>query len=138
MSINSRKLYTILLICSMAGYFWLYISMSTNLTENKTVKVCLIKHVTKIPCPSCGSTRSVISLIKGEFINALWINPLGYIIAIIMILTPIWIVIDLLAQKKTLFGVYKKMETCLKKPQFAIPLICFIIMNWIWNITKGL
>lgn len=138
MSISSSKLYTILLISCMAGYIWLFISITTNLTEKKTVEVCLIKHVTNVPCPSCGSTRSVISLANGKFSDALRINPLGYVVASIMILTPIWILIDLLIKKKTLFDFYNKMETCLKKPKFAIPLIFLIIINWIWNITKEL
>jgi len=138
MSISSSKLYTILLISCMAGYVWLYISIRANLTEKKSVEVCLIKHVTNIPCPSCGSTRSVISLAKGKFSDALRINPLGYVVATIMILTPIWILIDFLIKKETLFDFYKKIETCLKKPKFAIPLIFLIIINWIWNITKEL
>ncbi len=138
MALSRSKLYTILLISCMAGYIWLYISITTNLTEKKTVEVCLIKHVTNVPCPSCGSTRSVISLANGKFSDALRINPLGYVVATIMILTPIWILIDLLIKKKTLFDFYKKTETCLKKPKFAIPLIFLIIINWIWNITKEL
>lgn len=122
----------------MAGYIWLFISMTLNLTEKKTVEVCLIKHLTNVPCPSCGSTRSVISLANGKFSDALQINPLGYVVATIMLLSPIWILIDVLFKKKTLFDFYKKMETFLKKPKFAIPLIFFIVVNWIWNIAKGL
>tara|TARA_R110002096_G_scaffold135456_6_gene287462 strand:+ start:4060 stop:4428 length:369 start_codon:yes stop_codon:yes gene_type:complete len=122
----------------MAGYIWLFISMTLNLTEKKTVEVCLIKHLTNVPCPSCGSTRSVISLANGKFSDALQINPLGYVVATIMLISPIWILIDVLFKKKTLFDFYKKMETFLKKPKFAIPLIFFIVVNWIWNIAKGL
>ena len=138
MSISSSKLYSILLISCMAGYIWLFISMTLNLTEKKTVEVCLIKHLTNVPCPSCGSTRSVISLANGKFSDALQINPLGYVVATIMLISPIWILIDVLFKKKTLFDFYKKMETFLKKPKFAIPLIFFIVVNWIWNIAKGL
>lgn len=138
MSISSSKLYTVLVISCMAGYLWLYINISINQTEIKTVEVCLIKHATNIPCPSCGSTRSVISLVKGNFSDALQINPLGYIVAIIMVLIPIWILIDIAIKKKTLFEFYQKMETYLIKPKVAIPLIGLVIINWIWNITKGL
>jgi len=125
-------------IACTVGYIWLYFGLTTNQTEKNLVDVCLIKHVTTIPCPSCGSTRSVISLTKGDFSEALRINPLGYIIAIIMFLTPIWIAIDITTKRKTLFEFYKKIETYLKRPQYGIPLILLIIINWIWNITKGL
>lgn len=138
MTINSNKLYIVLLISCLAGYIWLFISIRTNLTEAKSVDVCLIKHLTNIPCPSCGSTRSVISLAKGKFSDAMLINPFGYVVAMIMILAPIWILIDLAIKKRTLFEFYRKMETNLKNPKIAIPLIGLVIMNWIWNITKGL
>lgn len=138
MPLSRSKLYTILFISCLAGYVWLFIGIKTNLTENKSVDVCLIKHTTNIPCPSCGSTRSVISLAEGRFIDALLINPLGYLISIIMLLTPFWILTDVLTKKDTLLKFYQKTETYLKKPQFAIPLIVLVIINWIWNITKGL
>jgi len=138
MALNRNKLYSIIFIACVAGYIWLYYSVSNNYTENKSFEVCIIKHTTNIPCPSCGSTRSVISLTKGNFIEALLINPLGYIVAIIMFLNPLWIVIDIATKKKTLFEFYKKIEINLKRPQFAIPFILLVIFNWIWNITKGL
>jgi len=138
MALNRNKLYSIMFIACVAGYIWLYYSVSNNYTENKSFEVCIIKHTTNIPCPSCGSTRSVISLTKGNFIEALLINPLGYIVAIIMFLTPLWIVIDIATKKKTLFEFYKKTEINLKRPQYTIPFILLVIFNWIWNITKGL
>jgi len=122
----------------LAGYVWLYFGLTNNNTEYKSVGVCMIKHTTNIPCPSCGSTRSVISLTKGNFHEALLINPLGYILAVIMFLSPLWIFIDIITKKKTLFEFYQKIENKLKKPQYAIPLILLVIFNWIWNITKGL
>ena len=138
MSLNRNKLYTIIFIACIAGYIWLYFSLSNSQFEKNTVEVCLIKHVTNIPCPSCGSTRSVISLTKGNFIEALRINPFGYIVAIIMFLAPLWITIDIVTKRKTLFEFYQKFETYLKRPQYSIPLILVVIINWIWNITKGL
>ncbi len=125
-------------IACLAGYIWLYFNIVFSYTANKSIEVCLIKHVTNIPCPSCGSTRSVVLISKGNFIEAMLINPIGYLIASIMLLAPIWIIADTLTQKNTLFNFYKKIETYLQKPKFAIPLIFLVIINWIWNITKGL
>ncbi len=125
-----------MLIACITGYIWLYFNFNTN--EIKTDTVCFIKHATNIPCPSCGSTRSVLSLIKGDFDKALMINPLGYILVAIMLLLPIWIFIDVVLNKKTLLDFYKKSESYLQRPQYSIPLILLVIINWIWNITKGL
>lgn len=138
MTLDRKKLYLILFIACLAGYIWLYFSITKNIAENNSAEVCLIKHVTNIPCPSCGSTRSVISLTKGDFIGALNINPIGYLVAIIMLIAPIWILVDTIRNAKTLFDFYQKIEFYLKQPKIAIPLILLVIINWIWNITKGL
>lgn len=138
MALNRNKLYSMLLIACIAGYIWLFLSIATNITEPKTVEVCLIKHATNIPCPSCGSTRSIVSLTRGNFIEAFNLNPLGYLVAFIMLIAPVWIITDLIMRSKSLLNCYQKIESYLKKPKYAIPLILLVIINWIWNITKGL
>ena len=135
--INSRnKLYSILFTACVAGYIWLYYSLNT--INNGFFEGCFIKQLTNLPCPSCGSTRSIILMMKGDFFGALKINPLGYIVSFIMLSSPIWIIVDILTKKKTLFTFYLKIESFFRKPQFAIPLLVLILFNWIWNITKGL
>lgn len=138
MTIDRDKLYIILFTACIAGYIWLYFGLNPTETKNISFEVCLIKNTTNIPCPSCGSTRSIISLTKGNFAEALKINPLGYIVAAIMFSAPIWIAFDIVTKRKTLFEFYRKIETSLKKPQHAIPMVLLVIINWIWNITKGL
>lgn len=138
MQLDRNKLYSILLIACLAGYIWLYYSITSNITENTSVEVCLIKHTTSIPCPSCGSTRSIISLTKGNLVEAFGINPIGYVVAIIMLFAPVWIIADMILRNNSLFKFYQIIEHHLKKPKYAIPLILLVIINWIWNITKGL
>lgn len=133
-----NKLYVILTIACFAGYLWLYFMMSKHSVANQPLEVCFVKHLTNIPCPSCGSTRSVISLVKGNFLAALNINPIGYIIAIIMLISPVWIFFDSIFRSNSLFNFYQKMESYFKKPSYAIPFILLVMINWIWNITKGL
>ena len=138
MILDRNKLYSILFIACIAGYIWLYFSVTNEITEIKSVEVCLIKYTTNIPCPSCGTTRSMISLIKGNFIEALNLNPIGYLVTLIMLVVPIWIIADIIKSTRTLFNFYLKTETFLKKSKIAIPLIILVIINWIWNISKGL
>jgi hypothetical protein len=138
MALSRNKLYSIMFIACFAGYIWLYFGLSHEQSKDKPLEVCLVKHFTNIPCPSCGSTRSVLSLIKGNFNEAFSINPMGFLIAFIMFLSPLWIIVDVSAKRNTLFTFYQKIETYLKKPQLAIPLVLIVIINWIWNITKGL
>lgn len=37
---------------------------------------CPLHHLTGIPCAGCGSTRSTDALLHGDFLRALWFNPL--------------------------------------------------------------
>jgi hypothetical protein len=138
MALDRNKLYLIIFMACLAGYIWLYYSIIKNSTNTKSVEVCMFKQVTNIPCPSCGSTRSVISLTNGDFIGAIKINPVGYIVAAIMLVMPIWIIVDTIKRSRTLFNFYLKVETYLKQPKISIPLILLVLMNWIWSISKGL
>jgi len=133
-----NKLYSLLFTACFAGYVWLFYNVGTSGTEKSSVEVCLIKNATNIPCPSCGTTRAMISLVNGDFFEALFLNPFGYIVALIMLLAPLWIVFDLISKNNSLFIFYQKIERFLVKPKLAIPLIFLVLANWIWNISKGL
>lgn len=138
MTLDRNTLYVLLFTACLVGYIWLYFSVATYATANGMVEVCLIKSVTSIPCPSCGATRSVVSLTKGDFIGALSINPIGYIVAIIMIVAPALIIADALTGRSTLLNIYQKIDSYPHKPMYAIPLGILVMVNWIWSIAKGL
>ena len=129
------KLYIIVLVTCLAGYIWL--GLQTYLPSDK-VGLCLIKQSTNIPCPSCGTSRSILSISKGEFSKALLLNPLGYISLFIMLFSPFWIIIDWVSGRTTFFKAYQNIENQFKKPIIYIPSIILILANWIWNILKGL
>jgi cell division protein FtsW (lipid II flippase) len=97
----------------------------------------MIKRITNIPCPSCGSTRSVSALLHGDFVGAIYWNPLGLVVLAIMIVLPIWLAVDLISKKDSLLQSYKSTEKILRKKTVAIPLIILVIINWIWNIYKN-
>lgn len=138
MTMKRNKLYSLLFIACLTGYIWLIYSITSYKADIKTVEVCLIKQLTNVPCPSCGSTRSIISLTKGNFVDAIHLNPLGYIVALIMLIAPVWIITDMILVNDSLFRYYNKIENHLKRPKYSIPLILLIVINWIWNITKSL
>jgi hypothetical protein len=121
----------------MAGYGWLFVNWHRSVSSVEP-GVCLFKRITTIPCPSCGSTRSVLSVLNGDFTDALLINPFGMLIMVILILAPIWIVYDVVLRNDSLFRVYNRTELFLKQLWVAVPLILLVILNWIWNIYKGL
>ena len=133
---SKNKLYLVILIACLIGFLYLFYSI--NHSESSHLSVCIIKNAIGYPCPSCGTTRAVKILLKGDFISSLQMNPFGIIVAILMVVLPIWIVLDLITQKETFFTYYKKTEILLRTRWLAVFLIVLVILNWIWNIKKGL
>jgi hypothetical protein len=76
--------------------------------------------------------------LNGRFIESLVLNPIGIVVAIIMIIFPIWILIDIIFKKETFYFWYKKAEGTIRKPWLASILIVLVLLNWIWNIYKHL
>lgn len=138
MSISRGRLYTFLSILCLIGYLWVGLQFFEERGDQQgQFEVCIVKHITSVPCPACGSTRSVIELIKGDIGHALWLNPFGIIILLIMIITPFWLLSDVILGKSSLYKVFMKVEFLLKRPSIYIPLIAIVVANWIWNIHKG-
>jgi hypothetical protein len=97
-----------------------------------------MKHITGIPCPSCGVTRAIMLLLQGDIIASIMMNPLGLIVASIMFIAPIWLLRDVIRNKQALFETYQKTEQLFKRPQIYVPSIALVMANWIWNIAKDL
>ncbi|SEM13572.1 Protein of unknown function [bacterium A37T11] len=135
---NRYGFYVLLLSACTVGYSWLLYNFLTlnNHTHHKVI--CLFKKVTHLPCPSCGATRSLECLLHGKLTQAILINPLGLIVAFILVVAPIWVTYDLITRKSGLYHLYRRVEIQLKKPVLALPLVLLILANWVWNISKGL
>ncbi|WP_177765235.1 DUF2752 domain-containing protein [Flavobacterium sp. I3-2] len=136
--IKSRnKLYFFIFTACIFSYIWLIYNF-INIKKEAGITVCHFKNLTSLPCPSCGSTRSVLSILKGNLPEAFVINPLGFIIFLILMIIPIWILYDFVLKKESFFNFYKAFEKKMSKPKFYIPAIILLVLNWIWNINKQL
>lgn len=135
---NKLRLYSLIVSICAAGYIWLAISFKSTVAGSKDTGLCLFKKITHIPCPSCGSTRLVLLLAKGDIRESLFLNPMGILLAIIMITLPLWILYDLIKRKESLYNFYNRSEFFLKRRWVAVPAILLLLINWIWNIYKGL
>jgi len=131
-----NRLYLLFTFLLCGGYAWLAWQLTRPLAHAFTP--CVFKHATGIACPSCGTTRALESLMHGHMAQAAGINPLGYIAAAFMLVAPLWLMYDVALKKDTLYQSYKQTEAGLKKPLVAIPLILLVLLNWGWNIYKGL
>lgn len=119
----------------LAGYAWL---LHASAHPQSDLTVCLIKNATGLPCPSCGSTRSVVALAQGDWLEALRLNPLGVLIAIVLVVAPFWISLDVHTGKATLHTFTLRVEGYLQRKWVAAPAILLILLNWIWSFSKGL
>lgn len=130
------KLYILLSAACLAGYLWLYFFKVRSVVNFGDVELCLFKHFTGLPCPSCGSTRAVLQLFQGNLKEAFLFNPIGYVIFIVLLIVPIWIIFDVVSARASLFIFYQKAECFIKQKLVAISLIFIVLLNWIWNIYK--
>ena len=58
---------------------------------------CVFRGLTGMPCPTCGATRSVVHLARGEFLVSLGMNPLVSLCFVIAILVFFYSLITLIA-----------------------------------------
>ncbi|SRR5258706_4714972 len=134
MSATQFKLLLIVLLLS--GYSWLAFNWGN---ENEVHSFCLVKNLTGLPCPSCGTTRSVVLFAKGEIINALQINPLSLLAVVFFILAPCWLLYDFIKKRDSVWLTFRWIEKKIHSSfVISLSLIALITINWIWNIYKGL
>lgn len=50
------------------------------------LRPCTFRHLTGIPCPTCGTTRTALALLDFDLASALAVNPLATIVGIVFIM----------------------------------------------------
>ncbi len=134
---NRNKLYIPVLIFCLGGLFWIKFNLPES-GHTPDVTVCLFKKATSLPCPSCGSTRSVVALMDGNVKKSFLENPIGMLLMSFILLGPPWIVWDYLSGNATFMYWYERAEKFMRRRSVAIIMIGLVVANWIWNIMKGL
>ncbi len=133
---TKTRLYTIFGLLSLAGYAWLAWSA---LGHSADATVCLFKEATGIPCPSCGATRALILFSGGHLWQALLVNPLGFVLAAGLVIIPVWITLDIMRRCESFYRIYMHAEQFLIRRKWLSAAVAFVLLlNWAWNISKGL
>lgn len=123
------KLFIIIVTILGLAFFGLLLS------ERMPIPIgCPFKALTGIPCPGCGGTRALQSILRGDILNALYINPLSCLLLCFLCILPLWAFYDGYKKKDSLM---KFFHTPWPKP-YLIILFCVLVANWIWNIVKQL
>ncbi|MBI4428651.1 MAG: DUF2752 domain-containing protein [Ignavibacteriales bacterium] len=122
---------------SLAGYVWVFWTAPGSGGHHPTA--CLFKTVTEIPCPSCGTTRSIAALAVGDVQESLLINPFGLLTAFALVIVPLWILADILRKRDSFYNRYVVAERYVTQHRWVVLLAGLIIVaNWIWNISKAM
>jgi hypothetical protein len=127
-----NRLYAGLIAVGGAGVVWLVIDAVTDGSWTP----CLFKLLTGIPCPSCGSTRAVLALLRGE--DVLAYNPLGIFTFAVSSLTLAVLCRDLMTGSDSLFNYWRRAEQFVRQPSVAATGIALLASNWAWTIARGL
>ena len=77
-------------------------------------------------------------MFRGEWLSALYYNPIGVLLAVLMVVIPIWIVADLLMNSSSFLRAYRQTEAIFQRRLYAFIGIVAILINWIWNFQKYL
>jgi hypothetical protein len=133
---SRKKLYLLILCFAFAGCFWVILNHYLLNVDLHTPDVCLFRQVTGIPCPSCGTTHAVLSIMKGHFLQAMSENILGFPVALMMMVFPVWIAIDLIRRRESFYTFYLFAESILRKSWVAWPALGLLLINWGYHIIR--
>ena len=129
-----RQLYPLLLLLISCGYVWLLVC--NNSSRGVGWNGCLTRYFFHIPCPSCGTTRAVRAAFHGEWLESLCFNPLGILLAAMMVIIPFWILVDVFTGSTSLLKAYCFIERKFRTWPYALGGILALLINWIWNLLK--
>jgi hypothetical protein len=136
---KKETLYKFVLGISLVGYVWVAWNAGAVHDPHSAQTVCLVKSITGIPCPSCGTTRSVTTLLEGNIADSITINPFGVAAVSMLIVFPVWVVIDHFRKRDSFFRWYTSTERKLSGNKWIIVASVIVVTaNWWWNITKSL
>ncbi len=78
--------------------------------------VCPLLSLTDVPCPLCGATRSVVSLLRGDVVASLRFSPVGVLVVAL-------VAYALIAWRRRDISIP------------TIPIVVGLGLLWAWNVT---
>ena len=125
---HAKYLTAIILI--VGGYLALFYINTIDYCSDKTF--CAFKLITTIPCPGCGMGRATLALLHGDIIRSLSFNFLCIPFTLSILISLLWMIIDLLYKSDSFFRFIKTDI----KIEYKYLLYLLLIINWSINIIR--
>ena len=93
--------------------------------------LCMFRNITGLPCPFCGTTRSVGNILLGNFNDALNLNPLGYFSLAFLVL----LFISPSTIKSSSLYLAKKWWMLSQRNQILLT-VSLLATTWIFNLPR--
>ena len=93
--------------------------------------LCMFRNITGLPCPFCGTTRSVGNILLGNFKDALNLNPLGYFSLAFLVL----LFISPSTIKGSSLYLAKKWWSLSQRNQILLT-VSLLATTWIFNLPR--
>jgi hypothetical protein len=78
-------------------------------------------------------------LTHGDVHGSMLVNPLGVVLCPVLILLPLWLLADVMGGRDSLLRRYQSVEKLLVRHSWiSVLAIMLVLLNWVWNIAKGL
>lgn len=120
-------------ICCL-GWIWVF----SHVENHQNTTLCYMQWLFHFPCPTCGITRSIIALTKGNISLSFYEHPLGIPAAIAMVIFPLWIISDWMQRRASFEQFTLSFFNTLQKKKYMVPFAGIFLCCWIWNIYKHL
>lgn len=86
--------------------------------------LCVLRNVTGVPCPSCGSTRAVKAIASGDVVSGFLMNPL--IISVLAVLG-VGLLVRAVTAQRIVLAITARGWTLL-----TIVMVVLFFANWWW------
>jgi hypothetical protein len=102
-------------------------------TPGIQLPLCGFKTITGLPCPTCGVTRTVIALSRGDLSRGLFMNPLAAVACLAGLLYLLYAAIVLALRLPRL----RPTITATGARRLRIAVCTVLAVNWVWLIATG-
>ncbi|MEI6884649.1 MAG: DUF2752 domain-containing protein [Bacteroidota bacterium] len=125
-----KQLYFLALILGFAGQVWIVYSYNKLQKGEEPFNTCIFKRVTTIPCPSCGTVHSIVSILHGDLRKAFTENPLGFFGILLVAVVPYWILADMALGRESFYNFFVRAEKLLKIRWVLFNILALIFVIW--------